>query len=365
MTSISTAGSAGSYDGDHTKLVSVIMPTYSSAKWVGETIDNLSLQTYPHVELIIVDDGSPDDTVSVIRQKLSSHFKYHWRIVELGSNAGPSAARNAGLRAARGSWIQFMDSDDFIARTKLESQMAYCISAPAELAAVYSPWRRCYVDNGKFSTSGPLVEPNMEGMAPIMRLVGRGGVLLPSGLARRDILNQIGGFDEALRFWEFENLNVRLSNAGTLRVIPANEPYYFWRLHRGKIYIGGDEARYRSRDVALTWIQQLLDASEHKLLTELPLSAADYEAVLADCTKWARLLYSQDIAAFRKFIGLAKQLVPDIAPAYPKYASAASRLFGYEKAEAIASFGRTPRRILRKTLQSLNLREKNSVFDWN
>src|SRR5579871_6632263 len=102
------------------------MPTYHAAKWVTKTIDSLIAQTYPHHELVVVDDGSQDDTVAVVRDKLTRDFRNHWQIIELGRNGGPSAARNVGLGAATGSWVQFIDSDDLIAPDKFERQMAFC-----------------------------------------------------------------------------------------------------------------------------------------------------------------------------------------------------------------------------------------------
>jgi len=64
-------------------LISVIMPTHNAAKWVTYTIDNLASQTYPHFELIVSDDGSQDDTVSVVRNKLTKSFKNAWQIIEV------------------------------------------------------------------------------------------------------------------------------------------------------------------------------------------------------------------------------------------------------------------------------------------
>ena len=107
-------------------LISVIMPTYNSAKCISCTIDNLAAQTYPHFELIVSDDGSQDDTVSVVRNKLAKSFKNPWQIIELGENQGPSAARNLALKAAKGTWVQYLDSDDFIAPSKFEMQAARC-----------------------------------------------------------------------------------------------------------------------------------------------------------------------------------------------------------------------------------------------
>jgi glycosyltransferase involved in cell wall biosynthesis len=346
-------------------VVSVIMPTYNTAKWVAATIDSVVAQTYPHVELIVVDDGSQDDTVAVVRQKLGRDFKNSWKIIELGSNRGPSAARNVGLGVASGSWVQFLDSDDLIPPTKFERQMAYCAQAPADVTAVYSPWRRCYIDDGRITWEGPLAEPDMQGRAPIMCLVGGSRPLHSAGLARRCALDRIGGFDETLRFWECEEVTFRLARAGRLAAVPSPEPCYCWRMHRDKIYIGGPEARYRSAPVALGWIEQVLKAAQHRPLDQLGLSVADRRDLLDDCTVWARLLYAHDRAAFRRYIAMARTLDPDIAPTSPPYVVTAARYVGYEAAEGIAKLARMPRAVVRKTLQRFGLRPQNSVYDWN
>jgi glycosyltransferase involved in cell wall biosynthesis len=348
-------------------VVSVIMPTYNTTKWVAATIDSVIAQTYPHVELIVVDDGSQDDTVAVVRQKLANDFRKSWRIIELGANRGPSAARNAGLGVASGDWVQFLDSDDLIPPDKFERQMAFCVDAPADVTAVYSPWRRCYIDGGSITWEGPLIEPDMEGRAPIMCLLGPTRPLHSAGLAKRSALDRIGGFDETLRFWECEEVTHRLAKAGRLAPVPSPEPCYCWRLHREKIYIGGEGARYRSAPVALGWIELILKAVEHRQLDQLGLSDADRRELLDECTLWARLLYVHDRAAFRRYIAMARTLDPRIAPTNPRYVTTAARYVGYEGAEGIARLGRMPRAMVRKTLQRVGLRkpQRNSLFDWN
>ena len=153
-------------------LISVIMPTYNAARWVADTIDNLSAQTYPHFELIVADDGSQDDTVAVVREKLATSFPKPWRVIELGNNRGPSKARNVALETARGTWIQYLDSDDFIAPSKFELQVARCAQVAAEVSAVYSPWCQCHVDGGRMTLVGRIDRPDMRGRASIMCLVG-------------------------------------------------------------------------------------------------------------------------------------------------------------------------------------------------
>jgi glycosyltransferase involved in cell wall biosynthesis len=346
-------------------LVSIIMPTYNARKWVADTIDNLIAQTYPDIELVVVDDGSHDDTVALVREKLRKDFRKSWQIVELGANRGPSAARNAGLRAASGSWVQYLDSDDFMATTKLELQMAYCARASSEVAHVHSPWRMCYIDAGEVTFAGPHAEPREQISAPVMCLVGGDRPLHAAGLTRRSVLDQIGGFEESLRFWECEEVNVRIAKVGRIELVPSSEPAYLWRMHRDKIYIGGTEARYRSAPVALSWMEQILKAADDRPLNQLDLTAADRTCLLDDCTGWARLLYSQDRVAFRKYLAMARQFVPDIAPTNPKYASMISRYIGYESAEGIAKLGRMPKTTVRKALERLQLRPKNAVFDSN
>ncbi len=346
-------------------LVSVIMPTHNAAGWVAQAIDSVIAQTYQALELIVVDDGSQDDTVAVVRAKLARDFTRNWQVIELGTNHGPSAARNTGLRAARGDWVQYLDSDDFLSAGKLELQMAACAHAAADVAAAFSPFRMCYVDDGAISWAGPLVESSVDGRAPIMCMIGGFRPLQSAGLTRRSILDRIGGFDESLRFWECEEINVRIAKAGRLIDVASPEPTYLWRMHRAQSYIGGDQARYRSAPVALGWIEQVLKAADDRTLDQLGLSQAENRAVRDDCTMWGRLAYAQDRAAFRQFVAMARRLDPGIGPTRPPSIAWASRRFGYEAAEGIAKLVRTPRTLARKMVQRLNGRPRTALFDYD
>src|SRR5579864_366780 len=94
--------------------VSVIVPNYNRETLIGETISNLLAQTLPPSEIIVVDDGSTDKSVDVIRS-----FGDKIKLIQQ-SNQGPGAARNAGLRIATGDFIQFQDSDDLFSLNKIE-----------------------------------------------------------------------------------------------------------------------------------------------------------------------------------------------------------------------------------------------------
>ena len=103
-------------------LVSIIMPSYNTAGYIGETINSVLKQSYANWELIIVDDCSPDNTDEVVESYLSdTRIKY----LKNEKNSGAAVSRNKALREAKGSWIAFLDSDDLWMPDKLEKQVKF------------------------------------------------------------------------------------------------------------------------------------------------------------------------------------------------------------------------------------------------
>ena len=344
------------------ELVSIIIPAFNSQQFIIDAIDSVLAQKSPSIEIIVVDDGSTDDTVAVVRQKLQRGAPKSL-ILELGANRGPSAARNAGLRVANGSWVQFLDSDDVLMPHMIERQMAVCATAPPDVAAIYSPWNWGFLEGGQIEWLGPPMKPFISGKAPIMCLAGGVRPLLGACLIRRTALNQVGGFDEALRFWECEEACVRLATVGRFVPASSDEAEYLWRLDRNALYIGGSGARYSGPAVGLGWIMQALRASGNQAIARLELPETDRRMLLNECTLWGRLVYSLDREAFREYLRLARILDPNLTPSYPRYISALSRWVGYEKAEAVAKVTRQPKVWLRSALCSLKLRRPNAIIE--
>ncbi|MCH8209356.1 MAG: glycosyltransferase family 2 protein, partial [Nitrospinae bacterium] len=119
--------------------ISVIIPAYNRAYCLGETIDSVLAQTYRDYELIVVDDGSTDNTHSLVQAVRG--IKY----LRIAENSGVSMARNLGIRNARGKYICFLDSDDLWVNTKLEQQ-ALIMEVEPVLAACYTD--EIWVRNG-------------------------------------------------------------------------------------------------------------------------------------------------------------------------------------------------------------------------
>lgn len=115
-------------------LVSVITPTYNRAYCLGRTLDSALAQTYPHLEIVVVDDGSTDGTAELVRTRYGHEPRVRYLRQE---NGGVSAARNRGLREARGAYLAFLDSDDVWKPWKLQAQLA-CLNHVPEAGMIWS-----------------------------------------------------------------------------------------------------------------------------------------------------------------------------------------------------------------------------------
>ena len=121
-------------------LISVILPTYNRAEFISAALDSLFAQTYQNWECIIIDDGSTDDTVEVLKAYEDPRMVYLYQ-----DNQGVSAARNIGISQCKGDMIALLDSDDEWLPKKLEKQLAYMIKNGFEICQTDEIWVR----NGK------------------------------------------------------------------------------------------------------------------------------------------------------------------------------------------------------------------------
>src|SRR6187551_2399542 len=117
-----------------TPLVSVIVPTFNRAYCLNRAVDSVLAQTHANCEVLIVDDGSTDDTAERVQQWYGNRSNVRYL---KQANAGVSAARNTGLRAATGDFIALLDSDDVWLRWKIEVQLA-CLAALPEAGMIWT-----------------------------------------------------------------------------------------------------------------------------------------------------------------------------------------------------------------------------------
>ena len=118
-------------------LVSILIPCHNAAPWLAQTLESALAQTWPHTEIIVVDDGSRDDSASLARAFIPRGI----RLIEQ-TNRGASAARNAALAAARGDYFQFLDADDLLAPGKLAHQMKLAAATAGADVILCGTWSR-------------------------------------------------------------------------------------------------------------------------------------------------------------------------------------------------------------------------------
>lgn len=123
-------------------LVSIVMPSYNSEKYIKASIESVLNQTYPYWELLIVDDCSTDKTVEIIKSFKDERIKLFQNKI----NSGAAISRNWALREAKGKWIAFLDSDDLWLPKKLEEQLQFMIDNKYDFT--FTDYRICF--NGKW-----------------------------------------------------------------------------------------------------------------------------------------------------------------------------------------------------------------------
>jgi glycosyltransferase involved in cell wall biosynthesis len=175
-----------------TDLVSVIIPTYNKCEYLSKVLESVFTQTYKNYEVIVVDDGSTDNTKNVI-QNYNSPIHYVYQ-----SNNGPAAARNTGLRYATGNLIAFLDSDDIWRPQKLQKSVQQ-INSHKTHHMVFTNVR--FLDHTKNELK---VTKYTEYHAANLRqiLLMRCIITMSSVLLKRTVFDALGHFDESLRYAE-------------------------------------------------------------------------------------------------------------------------------------------------------------------
>jgi glycosyltransferase involved in cell wall biosynthesis len=207
---ISRAGAGVPLESAATR-VSIVIPAYNVAPYIDETLATVFAQTFTGFEVIIVNDGSPDT-----EEFERAIQPYRERIVYLKQeNRGASAARNTGLRAARGELIAFLDADDLWSPNYLEEQLKFIREFDCDLACADAMIFGVSADAGRSYMDSWMESAPPEGRVTFLELVNADRSLITSGVvARRDLILEVGLFDEGLRNAQDLDLWLRLARHG-------------------------------------------------------------------------------------------------------------------------------------------------------
>ncbi len=194
-------------------LISVIIPTYNRAGYVMRAIRSAANQTYPDLEIFVIDDGSTDDTVSLLR---NFSCVRPFRFIEGGPNQGAPRARNRALADCAGRWVAFLDSDDVWHPRKLERQIETLLASGPEFGACYTGLAD-YDDTGRLcGVSRATDHGDIQAGLLTHNLVGS----TSSVLVRRDLLSDVGGFAPGLKSCQDWELWLRLAQRTKFACVP-------------------------------------------------------------------------------------------------------------------------------------------------
>ncbi len=231
-------------------LVSLIIPCHNAGPWLTVTLESALAQTWPHLEIIVVDDGSTDESLQIARSYESGRLR-----VITQPNRGAAAARNHGLRVATGDYVQFLDADDLLAPDKISRQLAQIHPlGPGILAS--GTW-------GRFQTTPSSAvfspEPNQRDLSGIeflqINFEARTMMHPAAWLAPRALLDRAGPWDESLSLNDDGEYFARVA-LGAERIVHCAEARSYYRSNLSGSLSGRKDPRalqslYRSMELTL------------------------------------------------------------------------------------------------------------------
>ena len=323
--------------------VSVVIPAWNVQDWISETIASVAAQTYPkqQLEIVVVDDGSSDDTASSAHSALR-HSGVRHLLLRHAASTGPSAARNRGWRAASGDWIQFLDADDLLEPEKIALQMSVADESGDDVAVLYSKWGRVAAGRKERLDDREVVEPVLESDTVASLLDARNFLQVGSQLNRRTWLEKVGGFDESLRLVEDVELALRVAMAGgVFRHVSSQSPVCWYRQRPGSA------SRRNDLEFVRACVRNSRIVEEH-WRAEGRLTLKRVNVLVSNYASAARFLAEHHLGEFDVLLDHIHQLAPRFKPAGPPVLRYLSALLGYRRAEAIAKRYRRLKRAARR-----------------
>lgn len=201
-----------------TPLISIMMPTYNNGKYITQAIESIYIQNYSNIEIIVVDDGSNDNTKEVLKKYKDIKYFY----IE---HKGISTARNVALEKSKGEYIAFLDSDDYWLPNKLNVQMQYFKEHP-DCQIVFTKYENIFENEELKKNKRAMHEKAIEDTFQ---------QYLPSTVLKKELFEKYGGFDENFSGIEDCEFIYRISMKGINIKHYINNAFYIRRIHGNNI----------------------------------------------------------------------------------------------------------------------------------
>jgi glycosyltransferase involved in cell wall biosynthesis len=307
-------------------LVSILIPCYNAQRWIAQAIESALCQTWSEKEVIVIDDGSTDESLDVIR-------RYDGRIRwETGPNQGGNVTRNRLLERARGSWLQYLDADDYLLPDKISRQMQL-VQAQPQAEIVFAPW---IMEHWSERKSTRVLLEIREPRDPWILLARWFLPQTGGSLWLREAVVGVGGWNPEQPCCQEYELYLRLLIAGK-RFVYCPEA--------GAIYRQWGDHTVCKRDMPETIRRRLeiIERAEEYLRNQGDLAPERLRAISQGRFESARLAWLYDPKFATEIVAVIRRSEPGFVPeglAAPLHYQLMYRLFGFEAAEGAATVKR-------------------------
>ena len=298
-----------------TPLVSIIIPCFNSEKFISQCIDSILNQDYTNLEIIIVDDGSSDNTVNLLRKNENIEYLHIIR----QQNQGACIARNVGLSLSTGKYIKFLDSDDFLEPYIIRKQVQLAESLD-NITIVYGDYY--LLKSGKKELENTTL-PNTDQT----ELLILNDILTTTPLHRKWMLDKVNGFDERFKNGQEWNLHVRLSSEGFI-FHHQSIPVFCYRIHESPNRISIVK---KNRKSSILYEAKKVDMTIEKLSKNYSGNPNAAFAYIYWVT--ARKLYRSGDSRYKDFILKAKNMSDDYQKHWKPKHKVLFKLFGFNAVE--------------------------------
>lgn len=281
--------------------VSVIIPTYNYGRFVGKAIQSILDQTFPDFEVILVDDGSTDNTREVVSSFKDHRIKYMYQ-----QNSGVSAAQNVGVRASRGDYIAILGSDDALLKDALEKEVAV-LDKFTGVGLVYGQLSMVADDGTALGVIGSTFMNNsgiVKQQDQIKELLFHCRIIPSATMIRKCSFNEVGGFYEAFNIAEDLHLFIRLAKRYEVAYIA--EPLVKWRIHPNSLRLNVNPKV--AEKVFLFILEEVFDDPDLAPQFE----SLKSQAYSSSYRKIAGYAYGKDMKMVRRYFRKAVSMYPRI-----------------------------------------------------
>lgn len=302
------------------KLVSIIIPCYNASRWIAEAIDSCLWQTYSNIEIIIIDDGSTDNSLEIIQSYAQKNNNIIWRRIP---HTGGNHARNVGLSICKGDYIQFLDADDYILPEKIQRQVDFLEFTGTDV--VYGDWRHQYHYSNGSHTLGDIKITGQQ-TDILESLLGAWWVAVAALLYTRKAIERSDGWDETLNTAQDRDFFISVVMRGAF-VVYQPGCYSIYRRYGNVTVSTASKPR---------WIMGhciVLEKVERKLAQNKQLSSNYRRALATGYFDMARYALFEDYSLYLRLLDAALKRCPDF--------QGNSKNGIYHRLQAIIGFRRT------------------------